>query len=74
MTERVAEEMGTFVGQDVGYSIRFDDCTDPNRTRIKVNVGYRTTLFSITQRTNLKRGAITNFLEYLDVLNYLCAL
>ena len=38
MTERVAEEMGTFVGQDVGYSIRFDDCTDPSRTRIKVNI------------------------------------
>ena len=36
VTERVAEEMGTFVGQDVGYSIRFDDCSDPNRTRIKV--------------------------------------
>jgi len=35
VTERVAEEMGTFVGQDVGYSIRFDDFSDPNRTRIK---------------------------------------
>ncbi|XP_065064224.1 probable ATP-dependent RNA helicase DHX35 [Rhopilema esculentum] len=35
VTERVAEEMGVFVGEDVGYAIRFDNCTDPDRTRIK---------------------------------------
>ncbi len=23
------------LGQEVGYSVRFDDCTDPNRTRLK---------------------------------------
>ena len=39
MTERVAEEMGVFVGEDVGYAIRFDNCTDPDRTRIKVSFG-----------------------------------
>lgn len=31
---RVAEEMGVQVGQDVGYSIRFEDATSP-ATRLK---------------------------------------
>ena len=33
---RVAEERGTMIGQEVGYHIRFDDCTDPQKTAIKV--------------------------------------
>jgi ATP-dependent RNA helicase DDX35 len=33
---RVAEEKGTLIGQEVGYRIRFDDCTDPQKTVIKV--------------------------------------
>ena len=33
---RVAEEKGTLIGQEVGYRIRFDDCTDPEKTAIKV--------------------------------------
>ena len=32
---RVAEEMGCHVGEAVGYAIRFEDATDPSRTRIK---------------------------------------
>lgn len=32
---RVAEEMGCQVGEAVGYAIRFEDATDPSRTRIK---------------------------------------
>jgi len=32
---RVAEERGSFVGEEVGYSIRFDDCCNPERTRMK---------------------------------------
>ncbi|KAI8922517.1 P-loop containing nucleoside triphosphate hydrolase protein [Powellomyces hirtus] len=32
---RVADEMGVVLGQQVGYSIRFDDCTDSTTTRIK---------------------------------------
>ncbi len=33
---RVSEEMGcASVGLEVGYSIRFDDCSDPARTKIK---------------------------------------
>uniref|UniRef100_A0A7M4F132 RNA helicase n=1 Tax=Crocodylus porosus TaxID=8502 RepID=A0A7M4F132_CROPO len=32
---RVAEERGAMLGHDVGYCIRFDDCTDPQATRIK---------------------------------------
>ncbi|XP_014251825.1 probable ATP-dependent RNA helicase DHX35 [Cimex lectularius] len=32
---RVAEERGSPLGHTVGYSIRFDDCTDPDKTKIK---------------------------------------
>ncbi|XP_078508280.1 putative ATP-dependent RNA helicase DHX35 isoform X1 [Lissotriton helveticus] len=32
---RVAEERGAVLGHEVGYCIRFDDCTDPYATRIK---------------------------------------
>ncbi|XP_048776032.2 probable ATP-dependent RNA helicase DHX35 isoform X2 [Ostrea edulis] len=32
---RVAEERGALLGDEVGYTIRFDDTSDPTRTRIK---------------------------------------
>ncbi|XP_006881777.1 PREDICTED: probable ATP-dependent RNA helicase DHX35 [Elephantulus edwardii] len=32
---RVAEERGAVLGHEVGYCIRFDDCSDPLATRIK---------------------------------------
>ncbi|XP_043351661.1 probable ATP-dependent RNA helicase DHX35 isoform X1 [Dermochelys coriacea] len=32
---RVAEERGAVLGHEVGYCIRFDDCTEPQATRIK---------------------------------------
>jgi len=32
---RVAEEMRVELGTEVGYAIRFDECADPFRTRIK---------------------------------------
>ncbi|BEJ12894.1 hypothetical protein CspHIS471_0300680 [Cutaneotrichosporon sp. HIS471] len=32
---RVAEEVGTVLGDEVGYSIRFEDLSNPERTRIK---------------------------------------
>jgi ATP-dependent RNA helicase DDX35 len=35
LAQRVAEEMGTVAGMEVGYAIRFTDCTDPFLTRIK---------------------------------------
>lgn len=35
VAERVAEEMGTFLGQTVGFSIRFEDCTDKDITKVK---------------------------------------
>jgi len=34
VAKRVAEEVGCRVGQEVGYTIRFEDCTSPD-TRIK---------------------------------------
>ncbi|RKP11990.1 P-loop containing nucleoside triphosphate hydrolase protein [Piptocephalis cylindrospora] len=34
VAKRVAEEVGCPLGQEVGYTIRFEDCTSPN-TRIK---------------------------------------
>ncbi|CAG8652276.1 2731_t:CDS:10, partial [Ambispora leptoticha] len=35
VAQRVAEEMNVQLGEEVGYSIRFEDCTDPSKTRIK---------------------------------------
>ncbi|KAJ9121567.1 hypothetical protein QFC22_002186 [Naganishia vaughanmartiniae] len=32
---RVAEEMGSVLGDEVGYSIRFEDLSSPERTRVK---------------------------------------
>ena len=34
MAKRVAEEFGCQLGQEIGYTIRFEDCTSPS-TRIK---------------------------------------
>lgn len=34
---RVAEERGSFIGEEVGYSVRFDNCFDHKATRIKVS-------------------------------------
>jgi ATP-dependent RNA helicase DHX8/PRP22 len=34
VAKHVAEEFGCRLGQDVGYTIRFDDCTSP-KTVIK---------------------------------------
>lgn len=38
MANRVAEERGALLGHEVGYTIRFDDCSDPHATRIKVHL------------------------------------
>ncbi|XP_076875098.1 putative ATP-dependent RNA helicase DHX35 isoform X2 [Brachyhypopomus gauderio] len=35
VANRVAEERGAHLGHEVGYSIRFDDCSHPQATRIK---------------------------------------
>lgn len=35
VASRVADERGAMLGHEVGYAIRFDDCTDPKATRIK---------------------------------------
>lgn len=32
---RVAEEVGSVLGDEVGYTIRFEDLSNPTRTRIK---------------------------------------
>ena len=32
---RVADEMGVRLGMEVGYAVRFDNCTHPVKTRIK---------------------------------------
>ncbi|CAH7673765.1 P-loop containing nucleoside triphosphate hydrolase protein, partial [Phakopsora pachyrhizi] len=34
VAKRVAEEVGCWLGQEVGYTIRFEDCTGPE-TKIK---------------------------------------
>lgn len=35
VAKRVSEEMGCKLGEEVGYSIRFEDKTDPRKTKIK---------------------------------------
>lgn len=35
VAQRVAEERGAIVGHEVGYAIRFEDCTNPDSTKIK---------------------------------------
>ena len=35
VAERVAQEMHTDLGIEVGYAVRFDDNYDPYRTKIK---------------------------------------
>ncbi|CAG8726529.1 30593_t:CDS:10, partial [Racocetra persica] len=35
VADRVATEMNVKLGEDVGYSIRFEDCYSPTKTRIK---------------------------------------
>lgn len=35
VASRVAEERGSFIGEEVGYTIRFDDCCNPEITRTK---------------------------------------
>ncbi|KAG7157527.1 ATP-dependent RNA helicase DHX35-like, partial [Homarus americanus] len=35
LAERVAEECDVMLGKEVGYSIRFDDCSTPGTTQIK---------------------------------------
>jgi pre-mRNA-splicing factor ATP-dependent RNA helicase DHX38/PRP16 len=35
IAKRVSEELNVPLGAEVGYSIRFEDCTDPKKTRIK---------------------------------------
>lgn len=35
LAERVAEECDVILGKEVGYSIRFDDCSNPGTTQIK---------------------------------------
>ena len=35
VANRVAEEMGVFVGEEVGFSIRFEDCSNKDLTKIK---------------------------------------
>lgn len=38
VAKRVAEEYGCQLGQEVGYTIRFEDCTSPS-TKIKYMTG-----------------------------------
>lgn len=39
VAQRVADEMDVTIGQEVGYSIRFEDCSGP-RTALKYHFFY----------------------------------
>jgi HrpA-like RNA helicase len=36
VAKRVADEVGTELGDKVGYAIRFEDCTGPNTVRAQL--------------------------------------
>lgn len=46
----MAEERGALLGHEVGYTIRFDDCSDPHATRIKVGTIYFVAITMFPQR------------------------
>lgn len=50
VANRVAEERGALLGHEVGYTIRFDDCSDPHATRIKVGTIYFVAITMFPQR------------------------
>lgn len=58
VANRVAEERGALLGHEVGYTIRFDDCSDPHATRIKVLPHQKAKVLFMT--------------GFLQVLNYVC--
>ncbi|KAK0160493.1 hypothetical protein PV328_007900 [Microctonus aethiopoides] len=45
VAKRVAEEFGCRLGQEVGYTIRFEDCTGP-----KTNIKYMTDIWYVIER------------------------
>jgi pre-mRNA-splicing factor ATP-dependent RNA helicase DHX16 len=50
---RVAEEMGCRLGQEVGYSIRFEDCTS-EKTVVKYMTGPSTSCLTCLVQTTFK--------------------
>lgn len=58
LATRVAEETGSLLGRQVGYSIRFDDCFDPQQTKIKVGASliYICILFFLNGLTSLAQA------------------
>ena len=35
VAKRVSTEMGKKLGKEVGFQVRFEDCTHPSKTKIK---------------------------------------
>lgn len=71
VAKRVADELDVVLGQTVGYSIRFEDCTSPS-TRLKYarNRNLRRFIYSLRYLTDgmLLREAMTDPL----LSNYAC--
>jgi hypothetical protein len=55
VAKRVADEVGCRLGEEVGYSIRFEDCTSPE-TVIKVRLRGRGLVASRRRRHRSRRG------------------
>lgn len=57
VANRVSEEHGTRIGDEVGYCIRFDDCTS-SRTRLKY----------MTDGVLLREATLDPRLEHYDII------
>ena len=62
VAKRVTEEFGSLLGQEVGYTMRFEDCTS-NETIIKYMTEGMLLRDEVVQLHHARRGALENHLH-----------